>query len=283
MAFAGLTPTTVATAPWLAIDDVAWPTSTPTRSPQPDSRYPPRPEPGAGWCTVGQHGYGLAHRLANGGWWEVSMDPTVLATTRRSLHAVAELVLAGPQYHRSGTIRLRTSPGGFATVTAPEVRVDGTHLVVDDRPVPIDGHTCAQLAAAAGWPPQPLREVYHDAVDVAPDELLSVDPTAAGWLARCWSAGQQALRALVPTQTPVLWPEHFDIAVRAEDTNFGVSPGDSHIAEPYAYVGPPTPQRGGFWNQPFGAARLMHDLNDADPDTVLAFFRDARQRVTADT
>jgi len=32
-AFAGLTPAAVAVAPWLAIDDVAWPTSSPTRSP----------------------------------------------------------------------------------------------------------------------------------------------------------------------------------------------------------------------------------------------------------
>jgi len=32
-AFAGLTPTAVATAPWLGIDDVAWPASSPTRSP----------------------------------------------------------------------------------------------------------------------------------------------------------------------------------------------------------------------------------------------------------
>jgi AraC-like DNA-binding protein len=32
-AFAGLTPTAVALAPWLAIDDVAWPASSPTRSP----------------------------------------------------------------------------------------------------------------------------------------------------------------------------------------------------------------------------------------------------------
>jgi AraC-like DNA-binding protein len=31
--FAGLTPTAVAVAPWLAIDDVAWPASSPTRSP----------------------------------------------------------------------------------------------------------------------------------------------------------------------------------------------------------------------------------------------------------
>ena len=32
-AFAGLTPSAVAAAPWLAIDDVAWPASSPARSP----------------------------------------------------------------------------------------------------------------------------------------------------------------------------------------------------------------------------------------------------------
>jgi AraC-like DNA-binding protein len=32
-AFAGLTPAAVAAAPWLAIDDVAWPGSSPTRRP----------------------------------------------------------------------------------------------------------------------------------------------------------------------------------------------------------------------------------------------------------
>jgi transcriptional regulator GlxA family with amidase domain len=31
--FTGLTPTAVAVAPWLAIDDVAWPASSPTRNP----------------------------------------------------------------------------------------------------------------------------------------------------------------------------------------------------------------------------------------------------------
>jgi hypothetical protein len=30
--FAGLTPTAVAVAPWLAIDDVAWPASSPARA-----------------------------------------------------------------------------------------------------------------------------------------------------------------------------------------------------------------------------------------------------------
>ena len=39
-----------------------------------------------------------------------------LAATRRSLHGVAELVLAGPQYRATGKLRLGVVPGGFATV-----------------------------------------------------------------------------------------------------------------------------------------------------------------------
>jgi AraC-like DNA-binding protein len=40
-AFAGLTPAAVALAPWLAIDDVAWPTSSPTRRPVTGGRRVP--------------------------------------------------------------------------------------------------------------------------------------------------------------------------------------------------------------------------------------------------
>ena len=36
-----------------------------------------------------------------------------LVATRRSLHAVAELLLAGPQYADSGTIKLRPTPSGL--------------------------------------------------------------------------------------------------------------------------------------------------------------------------
>ena len=38
--FAGLTPTAMAVAPWLAIDDIAWPASSPTRSPRPANEHP---------------------------------------------------------------------------------------------------------------------------------------------------------------------------------------------------------------------------------------------------
>jgi hypothetical protein len=213
---------------------------------------------------------------------ENTMNLATLTTTRRSLHAVAELVLAGPQYRRHGTIRLQVTPGGFATTAGPALRVEGADLTAaGGQRWPVSGHSCATLAAAVGVQPSPLNDVYHDATGVPADEILELDVDAAGWLAHCWTVGEQALRRLAPGETPVLWPEHFDVGVRVEDTNFGVSPGDDHLAEPYAYVGPPTPRHGPFWNQPFGAARPMRAFDDAEPDSVLAFFTEGRRRIVA--
>lgn len=210
------------------------------------------------------------------------MDDGSLATTRRALHAVAELVLAGPQYRGSGDIRLRVTPDGFGTVTGPEVRVAGAELVTAEVRLPLRGRTCAGLAAAAGLEASALDDVYHDGTHVPADELLDPDPAAAAWLARCFAAGDDALRRLAPDETPVLWPEHFDVAIRVDATNYGVSPGDDHLAVPYAYVGPDAVPTGPFWNQPFGAARPLHELDDAAPDAVLAFFTEGR-RIIATT
>jgi len=201
-----------------------------------------------------------------------------LAPTRRALHGIAELLLAGPQYRAAGTIRLLATGTGFRTFTDPDTRVDGTDLVVAGQRFPADGQTCARLAAAAGIEPGAPQGLYHDGSGVRLDEPLHVDPTAAGWLARCWADGDRALRTLAPGQQPILWPEHFDIGIRAQDTNYGVSPGDTYLPEPYAYVTPPTPREGDFWNAPFGAARPMADLDD--PQAVLAFFREGSTRIT---
>ncbi len=207
------------------------------------------------------------------------MGDAAVAATRRGLHAVAELVLAGPQYRRYGDIRLRVTPGGFGTVAGPELRVHGGDLVTPDRRVTISGHSCADLAAACGLRASALSDVYRDVTDVTADEVLAVDRDAAAWLAECWAAGDEALRRLAPGEDPVLWPEHFDVALRIEETNFGVSPGDSAIGEPYAYVGPPTPRQGPFWNQPFGAGRPMRHLDGAEPEAVLAFFAEGRRLI----
>jgi len=206
----------------------------------------------------------------------MNLDPVTLAATRRGLHAVAELVLAGPQFRRNGTIQLQVTPGGFGTVTDPQIRVDGVRLVAGDQRWDIAGRSCADLAGVLGFRASSLEDVYHDVTEVAETERLELDPAAAEWLARCWAAGDEALRRLAPDEPPVLWPEHFDVGIRVDDINFGVSPGDTHINEPYAYVGPPAPRTGAFWNQPFGAARPMRELGNADPAQVLAFFTEGR-------
>jgi hypothetical protein len=111
--------------------------------------------------------------------------------------------------------------------------------------------------------------------------MLAVDDAAAGEIARAFSSGDVALSELDPTRPRVLWPEHFDIAIDANEVNYGVSPGDGSCSEPYAYVGPwhfgeRTQSGDDFWNAPFGASRTIRELGDQAG--VLAFFRAGRDR-----
>ena len=198
------------------------------------------------------------------------MDERSLAVTRRSLHGVAELVLAGPQYRNGGGIRLRVVPGGLATVNPPALRIEGEALVTPTGSVALEG-TYAELAAAAGVEPSRLDDVYSGGPQIDVSERIEVDPEAARLLEESFARGDAALRALAPHETPVLWPEHFDVGISIDEVNYGVSPGDEHLSEPYAYVGPWTPRTGDFWNAPFGAARPLTELTD-----ILDFFRTAR-------
>jgi hypothetical protein len=68
----------------------------------------------------------------------------------RSLHAVAELVLAGPQHRRKGEIALMVEPTGFGVRTELRLRVDGARFVAGDQRIPIDG------ANPARWPSWPV-------------------------------------------------------------------------------------------------------------------------------
>jgi hypothetical protein len=206
------------------------------------------------------------------------MPDQTYPTTRRALHGVAELVLAGPQFRRSATIRLRVVPGGFATVADPALRVEGTDLVSGDQRYPLDGSTCADLAAAVGVDVGAPGN-YADGAGVAPDDRIAVDPASAAALATALTAGDTAMRAFAPDQTPVLWPEHFDVGITVDEINYGVSPGDATIAEPYAYVAPWQRRTGEFWNVPFGAARTVRDLGDAAG--IEAFFRAGRAEAAA--
>jgi hypothetical protein len=207
------------------------------------------------------------------------MDTRDFETTRRSLHGLAELVLAGPQYAQSQDIRLRVTDGGFGTVAEPDVRIEGVELVVGGTRYPLDG-TVADVAARAGLTPRVLSDVYVEGSGVGLDDVVAVDLEVAANIASAYSRGDAALRALSPEEEPVLWPEHFDIGISRDEVNYGVSPGDTHVPEPYAYVGPWTARSGSFWNMPFGATRPMQDLPDAA--AVEAFFREGAERAASD-
>ncbi len=202
-----------------------------------------------------------------------------LEPTRRSLHGVAELVLAGPQYAASRTIRLRVTPGGFGTVAAPDLRVDGLELVTPTARLPLVG-TFADLARAVGVQARALRNVYAAGPDVGENDAVEVDPAAAGVIHEAFARGDAAMRAFAPGHEPVIWPEHFDVGISVGEVNYGVSPGDAHLGAPYAYVGPWSPREGAFWNTSFGAARSLETLPDAD--AVAAFFEEGASRVTVD-
>jgi hypothetical protein len=183
--------------------------------------------------------------------------------TRRALHGVAELIIAGPQYRRSGTIRLRARPGGFGAIAEPDVRVDGAELVAGAVRIPLRG-TYRGLATAAGVDVGAPEGLYHDGSGASPDDSVDLDESAAEHLARCLTLGDEALRRVAPSATPVLWPEHFDIGVTLDEINLGVSLGDAWLGEPYVYVAPWRARTGDFWSAPFGAAVPVRERNTVD-------------------
>jgi hypothetical protein len=204
-------------------------------------------------------------------------------STRVSLHAIAEGVLAGPQLAESGTIRLRVLQGGFATVAAPMLRLSGASLVRSDgQRLALEG-TFAELAQAAGVAYH-VPDIYSDHAPVAATDAVTVEPQAVVEIAAWFERGRQSLVATAPGQTPVLWPEHFDVAVTVDEVNLGVSAGDGFSTRPYAYVGPwdfdpdvPAYGGGGFWNAPFGA--VLEPPARPGPAPLTEFFRAGLERV----
>ncbi len=192
--------------------------------------------------------------------------------TRLSLHGLAELVVAGPRFRVSGDLRLRVLPGGFGTWAEPTVAVEGTELVHPAGRVPLDGTTYDEVARAAGLEATRLDDVYAGGVDAQPGDRVAVDPGAARTLLDALAVGDAALAAFAPDAERVLWPEHFDVAVTVAEVNYGVSPGDAFLGQPYAYVGPHHRVEGAFWDAPFGAARPLAALGG--PAVVADFFRE---------
>ncbi|MGW3913598.1 hypothetical protein ACWEBX_19070 [Streptomyces sp. NPDC005070] len=203
------------------------------------------------------------------------MMETAFSRTRQSLHGLAELMMAGPQYRRSGTIRLGVTSTGFATTKEPDLRLDGLELVADGRRLPLRG-TFAELGEAAGVEPGAPRDLYKDGCGLTVSDPLTIDPDAALRITGSFGLGRQALRDFAPRENPVLWPEHFDLGITWDKVSYGISPGDGFLDEPYAYVGPEAvPAAGSFWNAPFGAARPVQELGDAE--AIAGFLAEGRR------
>ncbi len=219
------------------------------------------------------------------------------ARTRVGLHGVAELLIAGPQRRLTRSIKLGVLDGGFATTAelpGPVRRIAvrptsaGPRLVVStddgERAFALTGRY-EQLAAEAGIDCGAPADAYPPASGVGCADRIDVDPEAADVVTGALVIGDRALRDFATAkeavpQTPVLWPEHFDIGIVIGAVNYGVSPGDAHIAVPYAYIGPHKARAGAFWNQPFGAARPLGELTTAD--AVRAFFDEGEARARVD-
>jgi hypothetical protein len=211
-------------------------------------------------------------------------DASVVAA-RRMLHAVAEHLLAGPQWRHTREIALAVTPTGFATRFPPAPAIDALELAgtaVVSRPsgavVPLGGSIRA-VAADLGVAPGAPEGLYGEHAELGLDDDLVADDAAIAAVLRAFADGATALGELAGDagqsgEIPVLWPEHFDVGISLDEVNYGVSPGDAGHDLPYAYVGPWTPRDGAFWNESFGASRPVAELRDAAG--ILAFFREGR-------
>ena len=215
----------------------------------------------------------------------VPVLPTAFVAARQAVHAVAEFVLAGVRHGAIGRIGLQ--PGARGVETAPfgdhhrVVAVDGDELVDRDddgeRRSPIT--TVRAAAAFFGVEPGIPNKLWTQVSTVGLDDPLVIEPGAVDALAAWFAFVTDALEGLrrdggADLDPLTLWPEGFDLATAGGGVNFGGSPGDVFIAEPYLYVGPhdrPYPADGGsYWNESFGAALRYDDITSLDQ--AVAFF-----------
>jgi len=191
-------------------------------------------------------------------------DPATYAATRQRLHGIGECLMAGPQRRAGGRITLRVTPGGFATTGGPAVRLDGTDLIAGERTrVAVTG-TFADLAEALGIVFGAPPDGYPDGSGVSASDDASLDTASARLIQDWYLMADAALRVMAPRQTPILWPEHFDVAILLDDTSYGASPGDGFHPMPYAYVSNSDHDGSDFWNAPFGAIRGYEQMNNLD-------------------
>jgi hypothetical protein len=206
-------------------------------------------------------------------------DSAALAATRRRLHGIGECLMAGPQRRAGGRFTLRVTPGGFATTGGPALRLDGTELVVGERKRVAVAGTFADLADAVGVDFGAPPDAYPDGSEANATDDVSLDAASALLIQDWYLLADAALRVMAPRETPILWPEHFDVAILLDDTSYGASPGDSFHAMPYAYVSSGDHDDSDFWNAPFGAVRSheqMHSIED-----LVTFWRTAQALLKA--
>jgi hypothetical protein len=214
----------------------------------------------------------------------MSVDATVLDGTRHVVHGIAEQLLAAQEWKSAHTIRLYVRDGALSTADLPgpisRIELRGGSLVrhPEGLVVPVRG-PLGDLAERLGIEFGLRDGPYPLASHCGPQDEARLEPVAMALIEDAWRLGDRALRQFSGLQ-PVVWPEHLDIAVTVDEVNYGVSPGDSYLPEPYAYVGPHAPRDGDFWNAPFGAARKLDDLDGDDvPDlaaVVVDFFEQGR-------
>jgi hypothetical protein len=208
--------------------------------------------------------------------------PDSFDAVRDGLHALAEHVLAPTRYRVDGHIGLVPTPGGFGTPMLGEgerVRVDGVELVSEHpgTSTRVRITTLGDAAAFVGTPLGVPANLYTPATPCVPDAPIAPDAEAALALAAWIAFGDSLLAELRETYGAheptgiTIWPEHFDLACELGNVdagtraNYGASPGDSAISQPYLYVGPQDPGRrtGKLAAYPFGAAITYDELNAA--------------------
>jgi hypothetical protein len=203
-----------------------------------------------------------------------AVDPAVLAATRKQLHGIGECLMAGPQRRAGGRFTLRVTPGGFATTGEPALRLDGTDLVVSESRRVAAAGTFAALADVLGVDFGAPPDAYPDGSGASPTDDVSLDPPSARLIQDWYLLADAALRVVAPRQTPILWPEHFDVAILLDDTSYGASAGDEFHAMPYAYVSSSDHPESDFWNAPFGAVRGHQNLQSLE--ALVTFWRTAQ-------
>jgi hypothetical protein len=211
------------------------------------------------------------------------VKPNVLASTRDALHAVCEHILAAALYAETGHIGLRVVAGGFATPPFGRedrvITVGADHLTVADRRGSQSAPYSTLRAAGelVGVTPGAPASVYTPATALLLDAPLVLDADAAAALIDWYAKVSAALAAVAPDCPQTLWPEHFDLAIRKDDCNFGGLAGDSGIADPYVYVGPPAvPPGDPFFTYAFGAVRTWTQTHASDE--IVAFYAEGARR-----